>query len=145
MALRTELGLTDRVHFIPTVALADLPSYTASADIGVQPIENTCLNHFTTDSNKLFEYVIAGLPVVATDFPEIRKIVRAYSVGLLVPAGSEQSLRTALQRLIDEPLLRQALAQNAKNAALHLNWERQESKLVALYERVLPRKTEVRV
>lgn len=145
MALRTELGLTDQVHFIPTVALADLPSYTASADIGVQPIENTCLNHFTTDSNKLFEYVIAGLPVVATDFPEIRKIVRAYSIGLLVPAGSEQSLRTALQCLIDEPLLRQALAQNANNAALHLNWERQESTLVALYERVLRRKTEVRV
>jgi glycosyltransferase involved in cell wall biosynthesis len=40
-SIAAELRLEDRVRFIPTVALADLPSYTASADIGVQPIENT--------------------------------------------------------------------------------------------------------
>lgn len=140
--LSEALGLTKRVHFIPTVSLADLPSYTASADIGVQPIENTCLNHFTTDSNKLFEYIIAGLPVVATAFPEIRKIVRSHAVGLLVTAGSDQSLHRELQRLIDEPLLRQTLAQNAKNAASSLSWEQQESNLLTLYERVLTGKTE---
>ncbi|WP_339560780.1 glycosyltransferase family 4 protein [Pseudomonas sp. EA_65y_Pfl1_P113] len=140
--LSEELGLTERVHFIPTVSLADLPGYTASADIGVQPIENTCLNHLTTDSNKLFEYIIAGLPVVATAFPEIRKIVRSHAVGLLVTAGSDQSLHRELQRLIDEPLLRQTLAQNAKNAASSLSWEQQESNLVTLYERVLTGKTE---
>lgn len=54
-AIVQEAGISDRVRFIPTVSLVDLPAYTASADIGVQPIENTCLNHFTTDSNKLFE------------------------------------------------------------------------------------------
>lgn len=140
--LSEALGLTERVHFIPTVSLADLPGYTASADIGVQPIENTCLNHFTTDSNKLFEYIIAGLPVVATAFPEIRKIVRSHAVGLLVTAGSDQSLHRELQRLIDEPLLRQTLAQNAKNAASSLSWEQQESNLLTLYERVLTGKTE---
>ncbi|MBN2992441.1 glycosyltransferase family 4 protein [Pseudomonas cedrina subsp. fulgida] len=137
MTLSEQLGLKERVHFIPTVSLADLPSYTASADIGVQPIENTCLNHFTTDSNKLFEYVIAGLPVVATDFPEIREIVRCHAVGLLVTAGSDQSLHVQLRRLIDEPLLRQTLAHNAKNAAPHVCWEQQQSQLLGLYERVL--------
>jgi glycosyltransferase involved in cell wall biosynthesis len=144
MRLSEELGLAQRVHFIPTVSLADLPSYTASADIGVQPIENTCLNHFSTDSNKLFEYVIAGLPVVATDFPEIRKVVSTCAIGLLVPAGSDHALRLQLKRLIDDPSLRQQLACNAKKAALQLNWERQESKLVTLYQRVLAGKTEVR-
>ncbi|WDU63596.1 glycosyltransferase family 4 protein [Pseudomonas poae] len=144
MALSEALGVTERVHFIPTVSLADLPSYTASADIGVQPLENTCLNHFSTDSNKLFEYVMAGLPVVATNFPEIRKIVSAHNIGLLVPAGSDQALRNELKRLIEDPSLRQQLAYNAKIAAQHLNWQRQEIKLVALYQRVLGGKTEVR-
>ncbi|WP_411392188.1 glycosyltransferase family 4 protein [Pseudomonas sp. MPB23] len=143
MKLREELGLTERVHFIPTVPLADLPSYTASADIGVQPIENTCLNHFSTDSNKLFEYVIAGLPVVATNFPEIRKIIRPHALGLLAAADSDQPLRTELKRLIDDPLLRQTCARNAKIAARHLNWEQQEIQLVALYQRVLARNAEV--
>lgn len=136
MTLRDELGLTERVHFIPVVPLAELPSYTASADIGVQPIENTCLNHFTTDSNKLFEYVIAGLPVIATDFPEIRRIVRTHDIGLLVPAGDDLPLQTALTRLLNDPALRRRYAGNTRIAARYLNWEQQEAELVTLYQRL---------
>ena len=61
-----ELGLDHKVFFIPTVALEELPKITASADIGIQPIENTCLNHLSTDSNKLLEYIGAGLAVIGT-------------------------------------------------------------------------------
>lgn len=132
-----ELDLQDRVHIIPTVPLAELPSYTASADIGVQPIENTCLNHYTTDSNKLFEYVIAGLPVVATDFPEIRRIVRRHDVGILVPADDPTSLAHALNVLVSDASLRENFAQNARSTAGTLNWEEQESRLVDLYRHVL--------
>lgn len=137
MALAHELNIQHKVHFIPTVALAELPAYTASADIGVQPIENTCLNHYTTDSNKLFEYVIAGLPVVATDFPEIRKIVRANEIGLLVPGNDEQALSDTLIKLLGDCELRERFAHNAKNTARNLNWETQEKSLIDLYERVL--------
>jgi glycosyltransferase involved in cell wall biosynthesis len=135
--LSEQLQLQERVRFIPTVALADLPSYTASADIGVQPIENTCLNHYTTDSNKLFEYLIAGLPVVATDFPEIRRIVRPNEVGLLVPGNDQAALAEALNKLVVDAPLRARYAENARTTAATLNWEEQESRLVDLYSRVL--------
>lgn len=135
--LRDELGLQERVHFIPTVPLSQLPSYTASADIGVQPIENTCLNHYTTDSNKLFEYLIAGLPVVATDFPEIRRIVRSNNVGLLVPANDSSSLAAALSQLVTDIELRKSFATNARSTARTLNWEEQENRLVELYKNIL--------
>ena len=135
--LAQELNLQHKVHFIPTVALAELPSYTASADVGVQPIENTCLNHYTTDSNKLFEYVIAGLPVIATDFPEIRRIVRNNDIGLLVPANNEQALGTTIIQLLEDRALRAHFASNARKTAQNLNWESQEKCLVDLYERVL--------
>ncbi|MBB4865098.1 glycosyltransferase involved in cell wall biosynthesis [Pseudomonas nitritireducens] len=131
--LADSLGINDRVRFIPTVALADLPEYTASADIGVQPIDNTCLNHFTTDSNKLFEYLIGGLPVIATNLPEIRSIVRQYQVGLLVPDLSLDALVEALRKLSADLPYRAELARNAKEAAKVLNWEAQESLLVSLY------------
>jgi len=133
------LGLENRVHFIPTVTLADLPSYTASADIGVQPIENTCLNHFSTDSNKLFEYMMAGLPVVATSLPEIRKLVRDHDLGLLVAPGDTNELASAIQRLVDNSELRQAFGGNASIAAEQVNWEEQEKTLVSLYRCVLGR------
>ncbi|WP_338443962.1 glycosyltransferase family 4 protein [Pseudomonas sp. LTR0] len=132
-----ELELQDRVRIIPTVPLAELPSYTASADIGVQPIENTCLNHYTTDSNKLFEYLIAGLPVVATDLPEIRRIVRKHDVGILVPANDPTNLAQALSVLVNDVTLRKTYAQNSRSAASSLNWEEQESRLIELYQRVL--------
>ncbi|WP_085692419.1 MULTISPECIES: glycosyltransferase family 4 protein [unclassified Pseudomonas] len=138
-----ELGLQERVHFIPTVALSELPKYTASADIGVQPIENTCLNHYTTDSNKLFEYLIAGLPVVATDFPEIRRIVRNNDVGILVPANNSPALARALNQLVTDLELRKKLASNARATASTLNWEEQEARLVDLYQQILPATTPI--
>lgn len=130
------LGVTDRVRFIPTVPLAELPAYTASADIGVQPLENTCLNHFTTDSNKLFEYVAAGLPVVATDLPEIRLLVRGYDLGLLFPSGNTERLTEALKRLLEDNALRNTCKANANRAASVLTWEAQEQELINLYARV---------
>ncbi|MCE8031560.1 glycosyltransferase family 1 protein [Billgrantia tianxiuensis] len=136
--LTAELGLEERVRFIPTVALSELPSYTASADVGVQPIENTCLNHFTTDSNKLFEYVIAGLPVVASQLPEIGKVVRTHDLGLLVPPGDTEALANAIRQLVESPELRAYHRAKAEQAAGSLNWESQERALVELYERILP-------
>lgn len=136
-SLSSELGLADRVRFIPTVALAKLPSYTASADIGVQPIENTCLNHYTTDSNKLFEYVQAGLPVVASDLPEIRRVVRKHDLGLLVPPGDTDALAAALRSLVEDKTAREFHAERSRTAAAVLNWESQEGDLLALYARVL--------
>ncbi|SFR42205.1 Glycosyltransferase involved in cell wall bisynthesis [Marinobacter gudaonensis] len=140
--LAEQLSLTDRVFFIPTVPLAELPFFTASADIGVQPIENTCLNHFTTDSNKLFEYVVARLPVIASDLPEIARVVRAHDLGLLVKPGDSDALVDALNRLVDAPELRSYYSGRAEQAASTLNWEEQEQSLVAMYERILSRTPE---
>ncbi|MFD2189607.1 glycosyltransferase family 4 protein [Pistricoccus aurantiacus] len=138
-------GLGSRVRFIDTVALDELPQYTASADIGVQPIENTCLNHFTTDSNKLFEYVIAGLPVVASQMPEISKVVKTYELGLLVPPGDTEALINAIAKLVSEPELRAYYRVKARIAARSLNWETQEQSLLELYSKISEGKSHVRI
>ena len=132
-----ERGLGGRVHFIPTLPLAELLAWTASADIGVQPIRNTCLNHLSTDSNKLFEYAMAGLPVVASDFPEIRRVVSEHDIGLLFDPETPGELAAALGRLVADGELRARLSANARASARTLSWEAQEGALVALYERVL--------
>lgn len=131
--------LVERVRFIPTVSLEDLPSYTASADIGVQPLENTCLNHYTTDSNKIFEYMMAGLPVVASDMPEIGRIVNTNGFGITVPPGDTLALKNALRTLLGDEGLRREYSDRACRAALCLNWEDQEQKLIALYEHLFKR------
>lgn len=132
-----ELQLEKRIHFIPAVPLEDLPSYTASADIGIQPILNTCLNHYTTDSNKLFEYVQAGLPIITSNLPEIRKVVQAYDLGLLVEEDNQPALIEALNTLIQGESLRNYYAEKSSRAALSLNWENQEQELVSLYASIV--------
>lgn len=131
------LGIDKHVFFIPTVPLSELPFYTASADIGVQPIENTCLNHFTTDSNKLFEYVVARLPIVASSVPEISRVVRKHDLGRLIKPGEINELISALRALLDDPELRARYSANADRAAAVLNWEEQEAALVQLYKGIL--------
>jgi len=131
------LGLEDKVHFIDTVSLDELPQYTASADIGVQAIENTCLNHYSTDSNKLFEYMMAGLPVIATSLPEIRKLVLEHDLGLLVASGDTNELASAIRCLVGNSDMRQKFGENSAIAAQQLNWEGQEGALLTLYKDVL--------
>lgn len=130
-------NLGDRIHFMDAVPLEQLPAYTASADIGVQPIENSCLNHYTTDSNKLFEYVHAGLPVVASELPEIRRVVAGHDLGLLVKPGDTKALTAALNTLIAEPERRKYHAGRAVQAAELLCWEADEHRLLSLYEKVI--------
>lgn len=131
-----KLDIQDRVHFIPTVSLSELPSYTASADIGVQPIENTCFNHYTTDSNKLFEYVQAGLPIIASDLPEIRHLVKQYDLGVLIPPGNSKAMTQAIRDMVDNIKSRELYASHAAQASETLNWEEQEHKLINLYAQI---------
>lgn len=133
--LADELGVSEQVRFIPVVPLAELPEYTVSADIGIQPILNTCLNHYSTDSNKLFEYVLAGLPVIATDFPEIRKIVNEYQVGLLADE-TLGGLVSAIEKLLQDSKLRQEYKESAIKSRKELSWESQEHMLVNLYNSI---------
>ena len=73
-ALADELGVTDRVHFLPAVEPGELPVYTAAADVGVIPYQPVSSNNEYALPNKVFEYTGAGIPFVASDLPELRRI-----------------------------------------------------------------------
>lgn len=131
-----QLQLKNKCFFIPTVSLDALPLFTASADIGLQPIENTCFNHFSTDSNKLFEYVMAGLPVIASDMPTIRVLNDKYKFGILVKPGSCQELHEAVSSLASDNILRRQLSENSLLAREELCWENEEKKLLNIYSSI---------
>lgn len=139
MALARSLDIADRVHFTGAIPLQELPAYTAGATLGVQTLRNTCLNHYTTDSNKLFEYILAGVPVVASDFPEIRKIVNGYGVGKLVDPDDIDGIAGVIRKLlVDEGELGR-LRRNCLSAADAVCWEAQEHQLLELYQKILPK------
>lgn len=132
-----ELGVSGRTHFVDAVPWEVLPEWTASADIGIQLLENTCLNHYTTDSNKIFEYAMSGLAVLASDFPEIRKIVQGYGYGVVVDPADTKAVEASLLQLVDDEPLRSNFQQKALSARQELSWESIAPALIRLYEQLL--------
>jgi len=130
-----ERGLQDRVTLLPSVPLEQLLAHTAEASVGVTLLQDTCENHRLALPNKLFEYIAAGIPVVASALPETRALVERYGVGWCVPPGDSSALADALDlalRRQEDPGLRERLA----HAAEELSWEREQQRLVGLYERL---------
>ena len=72
------------MKFLPKVPVAELPKYTRNAYLGFQVLNNMNFNHYSASSNKLFEYMMAGVPVIACSFPEIQKVVETEKVGICV-------------------------------------------------------------
>jgi glycosyltransferase involved in cell wall biosynthesis len=131
------LGVQDRVTMLPSVPLAELLAHTAEADVGVTLLQDTCENHRLALPNKLFEYIAAGVPVVASALPEIRGLVESREIGWCVPPGDVAALAAALSLALgrrEDPELRRRLAL----AAAELSWEREQQRLIALYERLTP-------
>ena len=76
-----EEGLSDRVKFFGPIPHAELLMFTASGDIGLCNIVNSSVSYYTSLPNKLFEYAMAGIPVVGSDSPEIGRVVTEESIG----------------------------------------------------------------
>jgi glycosyltransferase involved in cell wall biosynthesis len=90
------LGLSARVHFLDPVESDEFAYYLKDADLGQVIHETRGLNMTITLPSKLFDYVNAGIPVIASDGPEISRIVRQWKLGWVVSASSVDSIRAAL-------------------------------------------------
>ncbi len=118
---------------LPSVPLAELLAHTAEADVGVTLLQDTCENHRLALPNKLFEYVAAGVPVVASALPETERLISRYGIGWCVTPGDPDALAAALAEALAQrgnPALRQRLSR----AAAELTWSREQRGLLGLYD-----------
>ena len=127
-------GLEDRVRFLPRVPFPELHEWTCGADIGVCVIKPTGESFAWSLPNKLFEYFIAGLPVLAGDTPQIRQVITGTGAGLVADASDSAAIAEALKSLFDSASLRQQLASASRKAAGHYCWEKEAPRLLSLYE-----------
>lgn len=105
--------------------------YTCSADVGVTYIDNGSLNDRLCLPNKMFEYIMAGLPVIVNDAPEMRRVVEEYRIGVVLESLTGESLARALDEI--DRLDRGVLAENLKRAASVFSWENQEKVMLGAY------------
>ncbi|HEX2983612.1 MAG TPA: glycosyltransferase [Ignavibacteriales bacterium] len=124
----------ERVKFAGRVSHSELLNYTAGADIGASLIENISISYYYALPNKLFEYIMAGLPVISSDLPQMKKIVEEYDTGYVLQMKSPDELKVVLEKLINSPEELTALKKNSLEAAKILNWENEYKKLSNLLE-----------
>lgn len=91
-------------------------------------------NHTDAQPNKLFEYMSAGLPVIASDFPLWRNIIEAADCGVVVDPTDPEAISDAMEQLLSDPLRSQAMAENGKKAVQNIyNWGAEAVTLLAAY------------
>ena len=108
--------------------------YTASADYGVLFYENNCLNHYYCSPNKMFEYLMAGIPVLCADLFEMRRLVEEKGIGVVAEENTVEGFLAAVKRSL--ALDYQAVAANVAAARKIYNWEEQEKVLLDVYSQL---------
>ena len=134
-----EAGVSERVHALDRVPAEEIQAYAASASIGVSPILDTCLNYRYSLPNKLFQYMAAGLPVVASDFEQVRAAVSETGSGVTVNTADPAAIAAAILGLLADPVAMAESGRCARRAVeTRFNWREAGKVLLAAYQRVRP-------
>jgi len=128
-ALAQKKNIEEKVFFFGKVEQSELLKYTSGADIGLAIIENLSLSYYFALPNKMFEYIYCGVPVLASNFPQMKSIIDKYKVGIYVDPENVEEIINQLNNLLENNELRNKLKENCKTASGELNWNREINKL----------------
>jgi len=124
------LRVESRVHFLGSFSQDELINYTSACDIGLALIENISMSYYYALPGKLFEYIMAEIPVICSDLPQMKKIVRQFNVGRFTNIDDKENLMKIIKELITNNGLNIVLRDNCKLAKKELNWEKEFEKLL---------------
>ncbi|MDP4271321.1 MAG: glycosyltransferase [Bacteroidota bacterium] len=130
------LGLQDKVLMMGKIPFEELYNYTISADLGISLLENRGLNYYYSLPNRIFDFVQAQVPVLATDFPEIRNVVEAYQIGTLIDHYEPQYLAGVIQNMLSEWENKPDKKAIFEKAQADLCWEKDEETLIGIFNSI---------
>ena len=118
------------IHLHDAVNHEKVCTLLRSADVGLCIIENVSLSDYYCLPNKLFEYIFSGLPVLASNFPEIIKVVDKYNLGLCSDT-KPNLIKSCVKRIVKNPL--KPIDDNLEE----LSWSAQDKRLINSYKQLL--------
>lgn len=129
----SRLNLSHKIQFIPKVPLAMLHAYTKQAYLGLSLDKPTCLNHQLILPNKLFDYLHAGVPVLASRTVEVKQVVEGHKVGMCLEELTPESIAKAVQWIYNHNDVYSQWKQNTTEAAKAFCWEREQEVLDEIF------------
>ena len=121
--------MNERVHFLGRIARDKLFNYTKEATLGMVLEEPLGLSFQYSLPNKLFDYIHAGIPIVAGNLPEISRIIKEHNVGVLVDDYQPKTIAKVIKNLLNDELLLSEIKENQQKAKEVLCWEKESKKL----------------
>ncbi|HJX72586.1 MAG: glycosyltransferase family 4 protein [Candidatus Deferrimicrobiaceae bacterium] len=131
--LAVEEGVAGRVEFRGTVPHAEVRKFLEEARVAVLPNLAGGVSRFTSPL-KLFEYMAAGVPVVASDLPAFREVLRDGENAVLVPPGDPEALAAGIGRVLEDEALASRIAARAREEAAEYTWDRRAGKIREVLE-----------
>lgn len=132
ISLTKDLGLENKVKFLGKITPEKLRTITQNADVGLSIEENNGLSYYFSMPNKISDYVMARVPVVVSDFPEMRKVVDYFHVGEKIE--NYDQLPEKINSVLKNG--KEFYSANLEIAANQLCWENEVPKITALFEKV---------
>ncbi len=123
LKMAEEMGLKNRIHPMGMIGQEELINYTAGADIGMALIENISVSYYHALPNKLFEYIMAELPVLSCALPQMKKIVEEYNTGRSIDLERENIVKDTLSEMLADKNLLERYKKNCRKASEVLNWQ----------------------
>jgi len=127
-------NLGERVLFLPKMPYEQLMQYTSLATIGVSLDKPDSLNYLFSLPNKLFDCIMAGTPVLVSDLSELRRIVDKYQVGKISKNHDPVQIANCIKEMLKDPDQLSHWKSNCLQAAIELNWEKEEMIIRGVYE-----------
>jgi glycosyltransferase involved in cell wall biosynthesis len=123
-------GEHSNIHYQPAVSPEKIISYSSGCDIGLHVPENICLSYYYSLPNKFFEYIVADLPLIVSNFPDMSEIVGKYDIGWTVDV-SEDALLDCIKSLDRNSIARKKKNLSACKASF--TWQSEEKVLLEVY------------
>lgn len=131
--MAVDLKVDGRVTFVGKVPFEQLGKFIVQAHVGLCILENIGLDYYYALPNRLFDYPMAGLPVLASAFPDISEVVTQHETGLLTETLDPQRVAELIKQACEDVLLRKHWAKTLPLAATKLTWENETRVLNMLF------------
>jgi len=133
-ALVSQLKLKDKIIFKGLIEPKELRHFTLHAWAGITLFEGVGLSNYYSLANRFFDYLHAGIPQLCVNFPVYADINNRLPVAVLIDKLDPDTIATALNRLLNDRFLYDALQQNCLKLRQDMNWQEEEKRLIAFYQ-----------